>query len=139
MSVVQMKGELQDYYKRKVSEGKNKMSVLNTVASAIRSQQAHPSGLFGGSPGSELRQNLYARVCINHGNPRGGKVSKNLFWSNEKAFGRFSESLNRTAEAAIFYVTKNGIVWRDLPEGFPTWQTVYRSGAPVVLQKMGER
>ena len=26
---------------------------------------------------------------------------------------------------AIFYVTKNGIVWRDLPEGFPTWQTVY--------------
>ena len=71
MSVVQMKGELQDYYKRKVSEGKNKMSVLNAVASAIRSQQAHPLGLFGGSPGSELRQNLYARVCINHGNPRG--------------------------------------------------------------------
>lgn len=27
--------------------------------------------------------------------------------------------------AAIFYVTKNGIVWRDLPEGFPAWQTVY--------------
>ena len=22
-------------------------------------------------------------------------------------------------------MTKNGIVWRDLPEGFPTWQTVY--------------
>ena len=49
-----MKGELQDYYKRKVSEGKNKMSVLNAVASAIRSQQAHPSGLLGSSPGSEL-------------------------------------------------------------------------------------
>jgi transposase len=26
---------------------------------------------------------------------------------------------------AIFYLTKNGIVWRDLPEGFPPWQTVY--------------
>ncbi len=22
-------------------------------------------------------------------------------------------------------MTKNGIVWRDLPEGFPAWQTVY--------------
>ena len=73
---------------------------------------------------------------LSRGRPRGGKVSKNLFWSNEKAFGRFSESLNRTVEAAIFYVTKNGIVWRDLPEGFPTWQTVYRSGAPVVLPKV---
>ena len=27
---------------------------------------------------------------------------------------------------AIFYVTKNGIVWRDPPAGFPAWQTVYR-------------
>lgn len=26
---------------------------------------------------------------------------------------------------AIFYVTKNGIVWRDLPGGFPPWQTTY--------------
>ena len=32
--------------------------------------------------------------------------------------------LRRIVEA-IFYVTKNGIVWRDLPAGFPTWQTVY--------------
>lgn len=32
--------------------------------------------------------------------------------------------LQRIVEA-IFYVTKNGIVWRDLPEGFPAWQTVY--------------
>ncbi len=37
MSAIRMKGELQDYYKRKVGEGKNKMSVLNAVASAIRS------------------------------------------------------------------------------------------------------
>jgi transposase len=26
---------------------------------------------------------------------------------------------------AIFYVTQNGIVWRDLPKEFPAWQTVY--------------
>ncbi|MEK6479948.1 transposase [Catalinimonas sp. 4WD22] len=26
---------------------------------------------------------------------------------------------------AIFYVTKNGCVWRDLPGDFPPWQTVY--------------
>lgn len=26
---------------------------------------------------------------------------------------------------AIFYVTKNGVVWRDLPTGFPPWQSVY--------------
>ena len=32
--------------------------------------------------------------------------------------------LQRIVEA-IFYVTKNGIVWRDLPQDFPTWQTVY--------------
>ena len=68
---------------------------------------------------------------------RSGEPSKNSFRSNEKVFGLFSESLNRTAEAAIFYMTKNGVVWRDLPQGFPAWQTVYRSGAPVVLQKVG--
>lgn len=32
--------------------------------------------------------------------------------------------LQRIVEA-ILYLTKNGIVWRDLPEGFPPWQTVY--------------
>jgi putative transposase len=26
---------------------------------------------------------------------------------------------------AIFYLTKNGCMWRDLPEEFPPWQTVY--------------
>jgi len=26
---------------------------------------------------------------------------------------------------AIFYLTKNGITWRDLPDSFPPWQTVY--------------
>lgn len=32
--------------------------------------------------------------------------------------------LQRIVEA-IFYVTKNGCVWRDLPLDFPAWQTVY--------------
>lgn len=27
---------------------------------------------------------------------------------------------------AIFYVVKNGCVWRDLPKDFPAWQTVYK-------------
>ena len=26
---------------------------------------------------------------------------------------------------AIFYQLKNGCQWRDLPDGFPNWQTVY--------------
>src|SRR5215510_5657436 len=26
----------------------------------------------------------------------------------------------------IFYLTKNGCMWRDLPGEFPPWQTVYR-------------
>jgi putative transposase len=32
--------------------------------------------------------------------------------------------LQRIVEA-IFYLTKNGITWRDLPTHFPPWQTVY--------------
>lgn len=35
MSAINKKGELQDYYKRKVEEGKNKMSVLNAVRNKI--------------------------------------------------------------------------------------------------------
>ena len=26
---------------------------------------------------------------------------------------------------AIFYITKNGCIWRDLPSDYPPWQTVY--------------
>ncbi|QJW91114.1 transposase [Spirosoma taeanense] len=26
---------------------------------------------------------------------------------------------------AIFYLTKKGSTWRDLPDRFPPWQTVY--------------
>lgn len=35
MSVIQMKGEFQDYYQRKVSEGKNKTLVLNAVRNKL--------------------------------------------------------------------------------------------------------
>ncbi len=35
MSAIQVKGNLQDYYLRKLSEGKHTMPVLNAVASAI--------------------------------------------------------------------------------------------------------
>jgi len=35
MAAIRSKGELQDYYKRKVAEGKNKMSVLNAVRNKL--------------------------------------------------------------------------------------------------------
>lgn len=35
MSAIQLKGELQDYYRRKVAEGKNKMLVLNAVRNKL--------------------------------------------------------------------------------------------------------
>lgn len=35
MSAIQLKGELQDYYRRKVAEGKNKMLVLNAIRNKL--------------------------------------------------------------------------------------------------------
>jgi len=35
MGPIRSKGELQDYYQRKVREGKNKMSVLNAVRNKL--------------------------------------------------------------------------------------------------------
>lgn len=35
MSVIRFKGELKDYYLRKVAEGKSKMSVLNAIRNKI--------------------------------------------------------------------------------------------------------
>ena len=49
MSAIRMKGELQDYYTRKVGEGKNKMLVLNAVRNNGAARAAHPSGLLGGT------------------------------------------------------------------------------------------
>jgi len=35
MSAIQMKGDLQDYYQRKLGEGKHKMLVLNAVRNKL--------------------------------------------------------------------------------------------------------
>lgn len=35
MSAIQVKGELQDYYQRKIKEGKNKMLILNAVRNTL--------------------------------------------------------------------------------------------------------
>ena len=35
MSVIRKKGELKDYYERKIAEGKNKMSVLNAIRNKL--------------------------------------------------------------------------------------------------------
>lgn len=35
LSVIRLKGELRDYYLRKIAEGKNKMSVLNAVRNKL--------------------------------------------------------------------------------------------------------
>ncbi len=35
MGAIRMKGELQDYYQRKVKEGKNKMAVINPVRNKL--------------------------------------------------------------------------------------------------------
>ena len=35
LSAIQVKGEIKEYYKRKVEQGKNKMSVLNAVRNKI--------------------------------------------------------------------------------------------------------
>ena len=42
-----------------------------------------------------------------------------------KRTGRPREHDWRRILNAIFYVTKNGCVWRALPSDFPAWQTVY--------------
>jgi transposase len=35
MSAIRMKGEVQNYYQRKIAEGKNKMLVLNAVRNKL--------------------------------------------------------------------------------------------------------
>lgn len=51
---------------------------------------------------------------------RGWQVTKNLITCQRKSKWDLREIVN-----AIFYVTKNGCIWRDLPIHFPCWQTVY--------------
>ena len=59
MSAIRMKGELQDYYTRKVGEGKNKIGppmrlVLNAVRNNGAARAADSSGLLSGSPPAEI-------------------------------------------------------------------------------------
>ncbi|MBK9924695.1 MAG: transposase [Anaerolineales bacterium] len=42
-----------------------------------------------------------------------------------KRKGRPREIPWRAIMNGIFYIVKNGCVWRDLPHEFPAWQTVY--------------
>jgi len=51
---------------------------------------------------------------------RGWQVIKKIIRVQRKGKWDLMEVVN-----AIFYVSKNGCVWRDLPEDFPPWQTVY--------------
>ena len=46
------------------------------------------------------------------------------FFPREKR-GRPREHSYRVILNAIFYVLTNGVKWRDLPENFPPWKTVY--------------
>ena len=54
MSAIRMKGELRDYYTRKVGEGKNKMLVLNAVRNNGAARAADPPGLLGGTSWQEI-------------------------------------------------------------------------------------
>jgi transposase len=40
--------------------------------------------------------------------------------------GRDMRWTMRSIVDGIFYVLRNGVEWRSMPEGFPPWQTVYR-------------
>lgn len=54
MSTIRMKGELQDYYQRKVAEGKNKMLVLNAVRNNGTAHAACSSSLFRGASTAKI-------------------------------------------------------------------------------------
>ena len=51
MSAIQVKGDLQDYYVRKLGEGKHTMLVLNAVRNNGAARAADSPGLRGGSAG----------------------------------------------------------------------------------------
>ncbi|WP_338872199.1 transposase [Spirosoma sp. SC4-14] len=68
MSAIQMKGDLQDYYQRKLGEGKHKMLVLN----AVRNKLIHRvcAVVRRGEKYSDRRcgQKLYVSTCLSHRN-----------------------------------------------------------------------
>lgn len=49
-------------------------------------------------------------------------ISGNFKYGN---YGNRSKYKKRELVNAVFYITKNGCHWRDLPKCFPPWQTVY--------------
>lgn len=62
VAATRMKGELNDYYIRKVAEGKNKMSVLN----AVRAKLVYR--MFAVVRHEQLYQKIVLFSCINHKN-----------------------------------------------------------------------
>lgn len=54
MSAICVKGELQDYYKRKVGEGKNKMLVLNAVRNNGTAHAANSSNLLSSASTTKI-------------------------------------------------------------------------------------
>lgn len=51
MAAIRAKGELQDYYQRKVKEGKIGSPKRQNARLECGSQQTHPSGVGGGDSG----------------------------------------------------------------------------------------
>ena len=51
---------------------------------------------------------------------KGWQVTQKIILVQRKSKWNLHEIVN-----GIFYVTKNGCIWRDLPGEFPPWQTVY--------------
>jgi putative transposase len=51
---------------------------------------------------------------------KGRQVIQKIIYVQRKSKWDLQEIVN-----AIFYLTKNGCMWRDLPGEFPPWQTVY--------------
>ncbi len=82
-AAVNMKGDIAEYYQRKVQEGKNKMSVINAVRNKlipVGSTNAFSLSLNEeqtGSPGDMKK--LYACACLIHRNrshsPLSGKCT----------------------------------------------------------------
>ncbi len=50
---------------------------------------------------------------------------ENFFPVAQRKSGRPRIFSYREIADGIFYVTKNGVTWRDLPKDFPPWKTVY--------------
>lgn len=79
MAAIRAKGELQDYYQRKVKEGKIGSPKRQNAVLECGSQQTHPSSLCGGGTGRKIGQKLCVTTCINHRN----RTVKPVTWRAE--------------------------------------------------------